>query len=270
MVSATEARDAFAREQVDVMPPVRLRVRPSATEMIVRPKAATYLYVKFIVEWVAALVLLIAVLPLLAMLAVVVKVTSRGPAFYSQDRLGLNGRRYKILKLRSMVQDAEVGTGAVWAAKGDSRITKVGRFLRNTHLDELPQLWNVLRGEMGLIGPRPERPEIAARIGRSLPEFRLRLAVRPGVTGLAQMLLPADDPNDTELDCVRKKLAHDIYYIRKLGLSLDIRVALSTPCYFLSAAVDALRHSLVSNHAMAVEQCEQLESIIRGSRKDSI
>jgi lipopolysaccharide/colanic/teichoic acid biosynthesis glycosyltransferase len=138
------------------------------------------------------------------------------------------------------VHDAEASTGPVWAAlSGDSRITPLGRVLRATHLDELPQLWNVLRGEMGLIGPRPERPEIAGRIERKVPGYRGRLAVRPGVTGLAQMLLPADDPSDPTMGCVRRKLAYDLYYVRNVSPAMDLRVALATPCYFAAAAAKA-------------------------------
>src|SRR5438067_5752665 len=155
-----------------------------------------YLAMKCALEWVMALVLLVGGAPLLCLLAVLVKATSPGPAFYAQTRLGRSGRLYRIYKLRTMRQDAEAHSGPVWAAKDDARVTALGRFLRDTHLDELPQLWNVLKGDMALIGPRPERPEIAARIAARLPLFHHRLQVRPGVTGLAQMLLPADDPND--------------------------------------------------------------------------
>jgi lipopolysaccharide/colanic/teichoic acid biosynthesis glycosyltransferase len=112
----------------------------------------------------------------------------------------------------------------VWSVANDPRVTRAGRWLRDTHIDELPQLWNVLRGEMSLIGPRPERPEIAARIERSLPEFRDRLSVRPGLSGLAQVLLPPD----ADLQTVQNKLAHDLEYLRSVGPGLDLRIALAT------------------------------------------
>lgn len=228
--------------------PVRggsLVIPPAIARPALQPRARWYLPVKLAIEWAGALVLLALLSPVIAALALLVKGTSPGPAFYAQSRLGYGGRKYRIYKLRTMRHDAEVGTGPVWAAKNDCRITPIGRVLRNTHLDELPQLWNVLRGEMALIGPRPERPEIADRIGRDIPEFALRTRLRPGITGLAQMLLPADDPNDTGLHGVRAKLAHDLQYTRNVNVLLDLRIALSTWCYFTSAAVDAARHWLV-------------------------
>ena len=217
------------------------------------PRRTWYTANKVLAEWLVALVLFVLSAPLMFALALLVKLTSKGPAFYSQTRLGQYGRKYRILKLRTMVHNAEAPTGPVWASKNDVRITLVGRFLRRTHLDELPQLWNVLRGEMGLIGPRPERPEIAGRIQRRLSDFHLRLLVRPGVTGLAQMLLPADDPHDVGLEGVRRKLNHDLYYIRELGFLLDLRIAVCTPCYFLAAAVDAFRQGLLRSYGNAAE-----------------
>jgi lipopolysaccharide/colanic/teichoic acid biosynthesis glycosyltransferase len=184
-----------------------------------------YLRVKVRVEWCAAVVMLVLATPLLLVLAVLVAVTSRGPVGYAQLRVGRGGRPFRMYKLRTMVHGCEASTGPVWAVPDDPRSTPVGRWLRDTHLDELPQLWNVVRGHMSLIGPRPERPEIAAEIERAIPEFRQRLRVRPGITGLAQMRLPAD----SDLDTVRRKLDHDLYYIEHLGPSLDARIALSTP-----------------------------------------
>lgn len=215
-------------------------------------RARPYFPVKVLVEWVVAFVLLVLTLPFLLALAFLVKCTSAGPVFYLQTRLGRGGRPYRIIKFRTMVHDAEACTGPVWAAKNDVRITPLGKFLRETHLDELPQLWNILRGDMGLIGPRPERPEITSRLERRIPEYRLRLQVRPGVTGLAQMLLPADDPNDANLDGLRKKLAHDLYYVQHLNFGLDLRIAICTPCYFLAAAIDAARKNLLRSHGVAV------------------
>ena len=212
-----------------------------------------YLVVKFVGEWAIAALLFVATLPLMMVLAAVVKLATPGPAFYAQTRLGRHGRHYRILKLRTMVHNAEAGSGAVWAAQNDCRITPVGKFLRVTHLDELPQLINVLSGDMSLIGPRPERPEIARRIERQVPAFGQRLALRPGITGLAQMLLPADDPHDVQLVGLRKKLAHDVYYVREVSFLLDLRIAFSTPCYFVAAAIDAIRTGLVRSHGIAAE-----------------
>src|SRR5262249_26068901 len=150
-----------------------------------------------------------------------------GPAFYTQTRVGRDGRLFSIYKIRTMVDKCESLTGPRWSMPGDPRITLVGHFLRVTHLDELPQLLNVLRGEMSLIGPRPERPEFIPELERALPAYRGRLAIRPGVTGLAQVQLPAD----TDLDSVRAKLAYDLYYIRHRGAWLDFRILVCTALY---------------------------------------
>jgi len=232
-------------------------------------KSGGYLAVKLVAEWVVAAMLMVVTFPLIMILAVAVKLSSAGPAFYGQTRLGKNGRTYRMYKLRTMVHNAEKHTGPVWAARGDSRITAVGKILRDTHLDELPQLWNVLRGEMALVGPRPERPEIAARITSRIPQFRDRLQVRPGVTGLAQMLLPADDPTDAELAGLRKKLSHDLYYIDQLSAWLDVRVAIATPCYFLAAAVDSVRRVVLRPDKRAVELKTQIP-LDRETREEQV
>ena len=128
-----------------------------------------------------------------------------------------------------MIHDSERHLGAAWSGPGDPRVTPIGRFLRWAHLDELPQLINIVRGEMNLIGPRPERPEIAARLQRVIPEYGDRLAVRPGLTGLAQIL----QGPDTSLSSVRSKLRYDLYYVENLGPWLDLRVALGTALYLM-------------------------------------
>jgi lipopolysaccharide/colanic/teichoic acid biosynthesis glycosyltransferase len=213
---------------------------------VVRPYAA----VKAGVEWVIGLMLFLLTLPLVAALALLVKVTSPGPALYLQTRLGRHGKPYRICKLRTMAHNCEAATGPVWASKDDVRITAVGRFLRMTHLDELPQLWNVLKGEMGLIGPRPERPEIVSRIERDVPRYRERLQLRPGVSGLAQMRVPAD----TDLESVRLKLAHDLYYIRHLSLLMDLRIAVCTGFYFLGTAAEAICDASVGGYGRDVKR----------------
>jgi len=180
-------------------------------------------------DFVLALVLLVLVLPLLALAALLVKLASRGPAFYSQVRLGRGGKPYRIYKLRTMFHECEKLSGARWSRPGDSRVTPVGRFLRGTHLDELPQLWNVLRGEMSLVGPRPERPEFVPELERAIPDYRDRLLVRPGITGLAQVWLPPD----TDLNSVHRKLRYDLYYVRHLGFWLDVRLVGFTALQFL-------------------------------------
>jgi lipopolysaccharide/colanic/teichoic acid biosynthesis glycosyltransferase len=218
------------------------------------PEHPGYVQAKVVVEWILGLLLLVLTSPVVLFIAALVKFTSRGPAFYAQTRLGLNGRTYRIYKLRTMVQNAEMHCGPVWAAKDDERVTGLGRFLRKTHLDEMPQLLNVIRGEMALIGPRPERPEIAARIERAVPEFGERLRVRPGVTGLAQMLLPADDPEDRHYACARLKLSHDLVYVRQVSLLLDIRIAISTGCYFAGAAIEAMQKGIVGGYRVRPER----------------
>lgn len=170
----------------------------------------------------AAMLLLTAPLMLAAMM--LVRLTSRGPAIYTQQRLGLGGRPFTIYKIRTMYHDCESLTGVRWSTPGDPRVTLVGRVLRATHVDELPQLVNVLRSEMSLVGPRPERPEIVAGIARRLPAYQERLRVRPGITGLAQIQLPPD----VDLESVHRKLTCDLYYIEHLGPWLDLRIMIGT------------------------------------------
>jgi lipopolysaccharide/colanic/teichoic acid biosynthesis glycosyltransferase len=186
-----------------------------------------YTGLKVVTDFALATLLTIPGLPIVLLSALLVKLTSRGPAFYTQTRVGKNGKLFTILKLRSMVHNCESLTGPRWSMPGDPRITPVGWFLRKSHLDELPQLLNVLRGEMSLVGPRPERPEFVPQLERALPAYRQRLNVRPGVTGLAQVQLPPD----TDVESVRRKLAHDLYYIRHLSPWLDAKLMLCTGFY---------------------------------------
>jgi lipopolysaccharide/colanic/teichoic acid biosynthesis glycosyltransferase len=182
---------------------------------------------KALVEFCVCLVLLALAAPVIALAAALVKLTSRGPAFYTQTRLGVGDREYTIYKLRSMFHNCERQSGARWSTTGDPRITPVGRWLRRTHIDELPQLWNVLRGEMSLIGPRPERPEFIPHLQEALPLYHLRRTVRPGVTGLAQVQLPPD----TDLESVRRKLAYDLFYVQNRSLWLDLQLIVATAVY---------------------------------------
>ena len=171
-----------------------------------------------------ASLLMVPALPVIALLALVVRLTSRGPGLYRQTRVGHNRRLFKMCKIRTMYLDAEQAAGPVWTRPGDVRITPVGRALRRMHLDELPQLFNVLKGEMSLIGPRPERPEFVAVLEEAVPGFHDRLAVRPGVTGLAQLNLPPD----TDIQSVERKLVLDREYIMKANVGLDLRIFLCT------------------------------------------
>jgi lipopolysaccharide/colanic/teichoic acid biosynthesis glycosyltransferase len=196
-----------------------------------------YPYFKAAVDWLIALALLVLTAPLILLAAILVKLTSLGPAIYKQTRVGRNGRLFTILKIRTMVNNCESATGPRWSFPGDPRVTWLGWLLRVSHLDELPQLVNVLRGDMSLIGPRPERPEFLPNLYKAIPGYQERLAVRPGVSGLAQVTLPAD----TSLTSVRLKLAHDLYYIRKLNLWLDLRILLCTALYSVGVPFGILR-----------------------------
>jgi len=171
----------------------------------------------------AALVLTLLASPLMLAAALAVRLESPGPVIYSQRRVGLFGREFTVYKFRSMRADAEKN-GAVWAAKADPRITRVGRILRKTRIDELPQLWNVLQGQMSLIGPRPERPEFVRELEQVIPFYSMRHAVKPGVTGWAQVCYPYG----SSVEDARRKLEFDLYYVKNMSLLLDIRIILKT------------------------------------------
>jgi lipopolysaccharide/colanic/teichoic acid biosynthesis glycosyltransferase len=175
-------------------------------------------------ERLLALLMLIPALPVMGFLILLVRLTSRGPGVYRQVRVGKLGREYTMYKLRSMRLDAEADGAPKWTFGGDPRVTPLGYWLRKLHLDELPQLYNVLRGEMSLIGPRPERPQFVAVLATQLPGYLDRLAVLPGVTGLAQVNLPAD----TDLASVARKLVLDKQYIATAGVFMDVRILLCT------------------------------------------
>ncbi len=207
------------------------------TEQFFAPKFRWYSGIRPGIDVLLGLLLLICLSPVIVGGAVAVKLTSRGPAFYLQTRLGKKGRKFTIVKLRTMVHNAEALTGPVWATSNDPRTTRLGRFLRNTHIDEFPQLFNVVTGQMGLIGPRPERPEIATSLEWDIPHFRQRLQVRPGITGLSQLVLPAD----SDIEDVRRKFLSDIYYIRNMNPMLDAQVSFYTLAYLLSASWHGVR-----------------------------
>jgi lipopolysaccharide/colanic/teichoic acid biosynthesis glycosyltransferase len=207
---------------------VRPHAKPGAVVSGIPPAGevtpSAYFRWKSGLDFVLAAVLLILALPVIGILILLVWMTSHGPAIYSQARVGKHGRRFMMFKIRTMRKDAEAATGPVWTVLRDPRITPVGRVLRKLHLDELPQLFNVLKGEMSLIGPRPERPEFVHKLAAALPDYTNRLAVRPGVTGLAQVNLPPD----TDLDSVRRKLVLDLDYIEQATFLLDVRLFLCT------------------------------------------
>ena len=198
---------------------------------------------------IASLLLLVSS-PLMVLIALAVRSTSKGPAIYAQDRVGLNARRgarrrghsrfgmdrrtadrggriFKIYKFRTMFMSSEAPQ--VWATKGDPRITRVGRFLRAHRLDELPQLFNVLRGDMNLVGPRPEQPEIFEELRKTIPVYPERQTVRPGITGWAQV----NHRYDASIDDVRKKLFYDLEYVRRRSVTKDVLIMAKTPSVML-------------------------------------
>jgi lipopolysaccharide/colanic/teichoic acid biosynthesis glycosyltransferase len=178
--------------------------------------------------------------PLAALAMLVVKLTSRGPAIYSQTRIGLDGREFTIYKIRTMIHDCESLTGPRWCVPGDSRVTPIGRILRKLHIDELPQLVNVFRGDMSLVGPRPERPEFVEMLSREIDAYPERHCVLPGITGLAQLHLPPD----VDVADVERKLVYDLDYTRRIGLWLDLRIIVATGLKLL-AVPSKMIHALV-------------------------
>jgi exopolysaccharide biosynthesis polyprenyl glycosylphosphotransferase len=185
---------------------------------------SVYLLIRRVFDAVCALVGLLLFALLLPVLAIAIKLTSRGPVFYRQVRLGRGGRPFTLVKLRTMKRDAENGHGVQGASHRDSRITPIGGFLRRTRLDEAPQLLNIMRGEMSLVGPRPERPEFVERLEREIPFYRTRLAVDPGLTGWAQVRYRYGSSTEDAL----RKLQYDLYYIRHQSLLLDLEILIRT------------------------------------------
>jgi sugar transferase (PEP-CTERM system associated) len=179
---------------------------------------------KRLFDIVVAALLLTLTLPVILLTAVFIKMESHGPAFYRQTRTGLYGQSFGILKLRSMRTDAEVAGKAVWAEKDDPRITRVGRFIRKVRIDELPQVWTVLKGEMSFVGPRPERPQFVAELAKKIPFYAERHVVKPGITGWAQI----NYPYGANLDDARHKLEYDLYYAKNYTPFLDVVIILQT------------------------------------------
>ena len=168
--------------------------------------------------------MLVLTLPLLALTACAIKLESGGPILYRQTRVGLHGRVFTILKLRSMRVDAETDGRPRWAAQGDPRITRVGSIIRKLRIDELAQILNVLRGDMSFVGPRPERPFFVAELTKAIPYYAERHWVRPGITGWAQI----NFPYGASLEDARRKLTYDLYYVKNRGIFLDALILLQT------------------------------------------
>jgi len=223
-------------------PRTERRSRPSLEAPAIPVAQADTDRVRRVVNIVLATLALIFVLPVMALVAILIKLTSRGPVFYTQVRVGLDrrgnllnadnhrrsqnigGAPFRIYKFRTMRVDAENGTGAVWATRKDPRITFMGGFLRQYRLDELPQLINVIRGEMNIVGPRPERPTIFAELRETIREYPLRQRAKPGITGLAQI----NHHYDSCLEDVQKKVQYDLEYLRKQGVAEDLKIMLKT------------------------------------------
>ena len=208
----------------NLSPPNRAQASPTVAAAPVLPASPWYEPAKMAIEFVLALIMLGLSAPLILLAMIFVKLTSPGPTIYSQTRTGRDGKPFTIYKLRSMTHNCENLTGAQWSQPGDGRVTTVGRWLRRTHIDELPQLWNVLRGDMSLIGPRPERPEFLPQLEQAIPLYRERLRIRPGLTGFAQVQLHPD----SDLESVRIKLAFDLHYVRNMSFFFDTVIYVAT------------------------------------------
>ena len=179
---------------------------------------------KEVVDIVLGFIALVLALPVLGLCALIIRLSSKGPVFFTQNRVGKGGKLFKMHKLRTMYVDAESASGAVWASKEDTRIVAMCRWMRRSHMDELPQLINVVKGDMSLVGPRPERPQILAELEKRYPQVRRRLAVRPGITGLAQVR----NGYDTSVDEFRHKLEADLEYIERSNWSTELRIMAAT------------------------------------------
>lgn len=184
----------------------------------------TYIVAKRAMDVVIATVAIVVLSPLFLFAIALIKLTSRGPVIFTQTRTGKDGEPFQIYKFRTMRVDAEKETGPVWASENDPRLIPGGRFLRKTHIDEIPQFFNVLKGEMSVVGPRPERPEFVAKLKTQICDYEKRLAVKPGITGLAQVWHRYDET----LADVRKKIKYDVLYIKRVCLWTDLQILLRT------------------------------------------
>jgi lipopolysaccharide/colanic/teichoic acid biosynthesis glycosyltransferase len=190
--------------------------------------------IKRMMDLTVAVTGLLLSLPISLLAALLIRLDSPGPILYRQRRAGLDGRPYTLYKFRTMKHNAEAESGAVWADKFDDRVTRVGKFMRKWRIDEIPQLINVLRDEMSLVGPRPERPEFIDTLAAAIPFYRERLLVPPGITGWAQVKYPYA----ASIEASRRKLQYDLYYIKHMGFSLDLVILLRT----FKTIIVGLRH----------------------------
>jgi exopolysaccharide biosynthesis polyprenyl glycosylphosphotransferase len=203
---------------------VKSRIKTAVNKFVVGFPRSWRLHVKSYTDYLFVTIIAVFALPVMCVVALLVKLTSKGPALYAQERVGKNGRPFMIYKFRSMKIDAEKESGPVWAQDDDPRLTCIGNFLRKSHLDELPQLINVIKGDMSLIGPRPERPFFVSKFKTEIDNYEKRLEVKPGITGLAQVRHKYDET----IDDVKHKIRYDIMYIKKMCLMLDLKVLMWT------------------------------------------
>lgn len=222
---------AFPRPKADRV--IVSRPRRSLSQSTADSDAGVlYAVFKRIFDVGGSVALLVGCLPILATVAILVKLSSKGPILYKQERVTKGGKIFVMCKFRTMTCDAEKASGAVWAQQNDPRVTFLGKILRKTRLDELPQLVNVLKGEMSLIGPRPERPEFVHELSRRLPGFAKRLQVKAGITGLAQI----QSGYASSLESYRRKLAWDIVYIKHRSVLLELKIAAKTVIVVLTGS----------------------------------
>ena len=180
--------------------------------------------IKRIIDIIVSLIIIVITLPVTAISSIAIALESKGGVFFKQDRCGINGKVFKIYKFRSMKRDAEKHTGPVWSQKDDPRITRVGKFIRKVRIDEIPQMLNVLKGEMSIVGPRPERPFFVEKLSEEIPYYKRRLKVRPGITGWAQVKHKYDET----IEDVKIKLRYDLFYIENMSLRMDFKILFRT------------------------------------------
>jgi lipopolysaccharide/colanic/teichoic acid biosynthesis glycosyltransferase len=238
MLTNLDAIDTSIEEPFDeTAKPILSFRRPKEPRDNSQPTPTFYQPIRRLLDFSLAFVLTLIATPIVLLAALIVRLTSRGPAFYTQVRAGKHGKPFTIFKLRTMIHNCESLTGPRWTIPGDPRVTPIGWLLRRTHIDELPQLLNVLKGEMSLIGPRPERPEFVAELEHVIDGYAERHEVLPGITGLAQVQLAPD----TDTESVRRKLVFDLYYVRHMSFGLDVRIMLATALHMLGVSFRRLR-----------------------------
>jgi len=181
--------------------------------------------IKRVIDIIGGIILSIIFFPVCMCTAIAIKLNSQGPIFAdTPQRVGKNGKLFKLYKFRSMIMDAEKNTGAQWAATKDKRVTRIGKFIRKSRIDEIPQFWNILKGEMSFVGPRPERPEFVETLKKEIPFFNERHLVKPGLTGWAQI----NFPYGASVEDAKEKLQYDLFYIKNRSIALDISIILKT------------------------------------------